>query len=162
MTEVSGNMLKIFSIVLLCLLIPTVASRAQDEIRFDRSELAIETESGRQEFTVEVARSDAQRSRGLMFRESMASDAGMLFVYRRDQSVTMWMENTILPLDMFFIAADGTIMRIVERTVPYSRELISSGGRVRGVLELNAGAADRFGIRTGDRVLHEVFATDGR
>lgn len=156
----NGNMRKIILILVMCVVVPASTSRAQDDVRFDRSELTIETASGRHHFTVEVARTDAQRSRGLMFRERMAPDAGMLFVYRRDQQVTMWMENTILPLDMLFIAADGTITRIFERTVPFSRELISSNGRVRGVLELNAGMADRFGVRVGDRVIHDAFGAE--
>ena len=69
----------------------------------------------------------------------------------------MWMANTLIPLDMLFIGADGRIRKIAKRTVPMSRQSISSGGRVKAVLELNAGTSDRLGIATGDRVVHAIF-----
>lgn len=137
---------------------PAASPGSWSAVSFERSQLAIETAEGRHRFEVELAVTPAQRARGLMFRRSMAPDSGMLFLYDEDAPVTMWMENTILPLDMLFIEADGTIARIVERTVPLSRELISSNGPVRAVLELNAGTARRLGIRQGDRVLHEALA----
>ena len=108
-------------------------------------------------FMVEVARNDAQRGRGLMFRQSMPADQGMLFDFERDQMVSMWMRNTFIPLDMLFIFADGRIHRIEHRTEVESERTISSGVPVRAVLELNAGTAERLGIKPGDRVVHPMF-----
>ena len=131
---------------------------AQQDVVFERSTLSIQTAVGTTlEFDVEIAGTAAQKSRGLMFRREMADDAGMLFPYRRNQVVTMWMANTYLSLDMLFIEADGRIARIEENTIPVSREVISSRTRVRGVLELKAGTARKLGIAVGDRVIHEHF-----
>ena len=92
-----------------------------------------------------------------MYRRSLADDAGMLFVYGSEGMVSMWMRNTFIPLDMLFIAGDGRIVRIAERTVPQSLETISSGRPVIGVLEVNGGTAARLGIQPGDRVLYRAF-----
>lgn len=119
--------------------------------------LEIDGASGKHSFTVEVARDDAQRAKGLMFRQSMAPDHGMLFDFGRDQPVSMWMKNTYIALDMLFLKADGTIHRIAERTEPMSERTISSGGPVRGVLEINAGVSEKLGLRPGDRIIHPLF-----
>jgi uncharacterized membrane protein (UPF0127 family) len=132
-----------------------VSARAQDAVTFDRSTLKIETAGGVHSFDIEVATNDAQRARGLMFRNEMAPDAGMLFVYRRDRVLTMWMANTYLPLDMLFIGGDGRIVSITRNTIPLSRTTISSRKRARAVLELNAGTARRLGINAGDRVVYD-------
>ena len=119
---------------------------------FPKRELVIGSSGGPRHFTVEVATTDAQRQRGLMFRQDMAPDAGMLFLYPSEREITMWMENTVLPLDMIFFAADGRIIRIAERTVPFSTTVIYSEGPARGVVEVNGGTAERLGIRVGDKV----------
>lgn len=136
----------------LVLLVPTLA---QDDVTFERSTLKIETVDAVHSFEIEIAKDDAQRARGLMFRNEMEPDAGMLFIYRRDRVLTMWMANTYLPLDMLFIGADGRIVRIAENTIPLSRTTISSRKRARAVLELNAGTARRLGINAGDRVIYD-------
>jgi uncharacterized protein len=133
---------------------------AQNSITFERSELTIETAGGgTHRFDIELALTEQQKSRGLMFRTEMAADAGMLFVYSRPQVITMWMRNTELPLDMLFIGPDGRIAHIAERAVPRSDRTISSRARVTGVLELNGGTARRLGIAVGDRVLYPAFST---
>lgn len=109
-------------------------------------------------FTVEIASNPEERGQGLMFRESLDRDKGMLFDYGRKRRVSMWMKNTLIPLDMLFIRADGTIANIRERTIPHSLEAISSEGRVRAVLELAGGTVDRLGIEPGDTVRHEIFS----
>ena len=81
----------------------------------------------------------------------------MLFDFGSERTVTMWMKNTYLPLDMLFIKRDGTVARIAERTVPQSLIVISSGTPVQGVLELSSGTVARLGIRPGDRVIHPIF-----
>lgn len=120
--------------------------------------LSIAIQGGqRQSFRVEVARNDADRAQGLMFRRSMPADQGMLFDFGRIEPVAMWMQNTYLPLDMLFIRADGTIARIAANTEPLSTRTIPSGEPVLAVLELNAGTAAKLGIKPGDRVEHPVF-----
>jgi uncharacterized protein len=120
--------------------------------------LSIAMQSGqRQSFRVEVARNDADRAQGLMFRHSMPADQGMLFDFGRVEPVAMWMQNTYLPLDMLFIRADGTIARIAANTEPLSTRTIPSGEPVLAVLELNAGTAAKLGVKPGDRVEHPVF-----
>jgi uncharacterized membrane protein (UPF0127 family) len=119
---------------------------------FPKRELVIGSSGGPRHFVVEVATTDEQRQRGLMFRQDLASEAGMLFLYPSDREITMWMENTILPLDMIFFGSDGRIIRIAERAVPFSTEVIASEGPARGVVEVNGGTAARLGIRVGDKV----------
>ena len=107
---------------------------------------------GGRAFRVELAVTPERRARGLMFRTELAADAGMLFDFGGDRFVSMWMKNTFLPLDMLFITDAGTVARIAKRTVPHSTQAISSRGRVRYVLELNGGTADRLGLKAGDAV----------
>jgi len=158
--------LKRITLVLLVMVVsPVVAlyfvplpAAAQQDVVFPESTLEIETQSGtRHTFRIELAETDPLRQRGLMFRNEMAPDAGMLFTYKRDRVISMWMANTYLPLDMLFIESDGRISRIAESTIPLSRESISSRKRARGVLELNAGTVRRLGLSVGDRVIHERF-----
>jgi len=158
--------LKRITLVFLVVLVsPVVAlyfvplpAAAQQDVVFPESTLEIETQSGtRHTFRIELAETDPLRQRGLMFRNEMAPDAGMLFTYKRDRVISMWMANTYLPLDMLFIESDGRISRIAESTIPLSRESISSRKRARGVLELNAGTVRRLGLSVGDRVIHERF-----
>lgn len=131
---------------------------AQEPMTFDTTELVIETQAGgSHRFTVELALSMRQRSRGLMFREELAPDAGMLFVYPQEQEIRMWMRNTLIPLDMIFVASDGRIVHIAEETVPLSEKVISSGGPARAVIEVGGGTARRLAIRPGDRVRHPLF-----
>ncbi len=119
---------------------------------FPTASLAIATQDGLHEFTVEVATTSPQHAQGLMFRRKMAAGAGMVFVYQEVQRISMWMKNTLIPLDMVFIGDSGKIIKIAERTTPMSQEIIASGGPVKSVLELNGGTASRLGIRPGDRV----------
>jgi uncharacterized membrane protein (UPF0127 family) len=124
---------------------------------FGKSELTIESANGKHHFNIEEAKSEAQMEQGLMFRRSMAPDAGMLFEYEKPQVMTFWMKNTLIPLDMLFIAADGTIADIHERAVPMLLDPINSAMPVLGVLELNGGTVARLGIKRGDHVLHAMF-----
>jgi uncharacterized protein len=120
--------------------------------------LTIVSQAGqRQAFQVEVARNDADRAQGLMFRRSMPADRGMLFDFGRVEPVSMWMQNTYISLDMLFIRPDGSIARVAANTEPLSTRTIGSGEPVLAVLELNAGTAARLGIKAGDRVEHPLF-----
>ncbi len=137
------------------------ADHAPAQIRlrtFEREEMAIMTADGvRHRFQVEMAVSREQHAQGLMYRRRLAEDAGMLFLYGKEWPVSMWMKNTLIPLDMLFIAGDGRIVKIVERTVPHSLETIFSGRAVAAVLEVNGGTVARLGIQPGDRVLYRAF-----
>jgi len=121
--------------------------------------LTIVTAGGPQRFTVEVATTPAQMEQGLMFRPSLAPDAGMLFDYGAPSPAMMWMKNTLIPLDMLFVGADGRIVNIHQRAVPGSLETIAAAAPVRAVVELNGGTAARLGIRPGDRVVFPIFGT---
>jgi hypothetical protein len=123
-------------------------------------ELVIEAASGAHRFTIELATSPEERARGLMYRQELAADAGMLFLYAADQQITMWMKNTLIPLDMLFIAGDGRILNIAQRTIPGSLAAIPSDGPARGVLEVNGGTAARLGIKPGDKVVYPAFTTN--
>ncbi|HUU67297.1 MAG TPA: DUF192 domain-containing protein [Methyloceanibacter sp.] len=117
-------------------------------------ELILETDSGEHRYQVEVATTYGERALGLMFRRTLPDTAGMLFLYDPPQRVGMWMRNTVIPLDMIFISGDGRVHRIQANTEPFSTDLIPSGGEVGGVLELNAGQADKIGLKRGDRVVY--------
>lgn len=123
----------------------------------DSERLFIDTSKGPVGFTVELALTPENRATGLMNRQSMAADHGMLFRFDQTRDVLMWMKNTPLSLDMLFIAENGRIARIAENTVPYSETIIPSGSPVRYVLELNAGTAAKTGVSVGDRVRHRVI-----
>lgn len=123
----------------------------------DLEKLEILTAAGPQVFSVEVMRNDAERAKGLMFRRFMPQDRGMLFDFQAEQPVMMWMRNTIIPLDMVFIARDGKIVNIAENSEPMSETTIPSDGPVTAVLELNAGTAARLAIKKGDSVRHAMF-----
>lgn len=120
--------------------------------------LTIATAKGKVTFAVEVMRTDEERARGLMNRAYLPADRGMLFDFKQPQIATMWMKNTLIPLDMLFIRKDGTIANIAENTEPHSLRTISAIEPVLGVLELNGGTAARLGIAPGDRVEHALFS----
>lgn len=127
---------------------------AQQDMNFDKEPLIIQTAAGKMlHFTVEIAATGDQRAYGLMFRKAMAEDAGMIFDFGVSRRVTMWMENTVLPLDMLFADDRGLITHIKEDATPYSRDIIDSMGEVRYVVEVNAGTARRLDIRPGDRLV---------
>jgi uncharacterized membrane protein (UPF0127 family) len=135
---------------------------AQDgpQPRLPTEKLVIVTRDGtRHDFTVEMALNPDQQMVGLMFRPEVKPDEGMLFDWGTPRESNMWMRNTITSLDMVFIAADGRIHRIAERTVPRSLATVESRGAVRATLELAAGSAERLNLRVGDRVEQRIFGT---
>lgn len=147
-----------FFLVLVLLTGWTNGAATQGSASFERSGLIIETAKGQQHrFDIELAVTPEQQAQGLMFRQQMAPDAGMLFLYDRPQGIAMWMKNTLIPLDMLFVDSKGRITGIEERTVPFSTQTIESPGLASAVLELNAGTAERLGIRVGDRLVHPAF-----
>ncbi|PCJ34868.1 MAG: hypothetical protein COA93_03940 [Alphaproteobacteria bacterium] len=127
------------------------------QITFELGELSILSKGQSHTFDVEVAQSFEQRARGLMFRREMPEKNGMLFLFENNQMVTMWMENTYIPLDIIFLNRKGIITHIVKSAVPESRDYIHSRVPVVSVLELNGGVTDNLNIQVGDIIEHPFF-----
>ncbi|GEO84916.1 MULTISPECIES: DUF192 domain-containing protein [Alphaproteobacteria] len=126
---------------------------AAEAPHFDRAPLTIRTTAGKDvTLDIEWAITPDQREHGLMFREHLDADQGMIFDFGMAREVMMWMKNTPLPLDMLFIAPDGRVMRVVSRTSPYSEAIIASRSPVRYVLEIRGGRAEELGIGAGAMV----------
>jgi len=153
-------MRQVFAFLILLIALPAAApaARAQELVTFERTELAIVTAGGgRHQFKAEWAKSEAQKSRGLMFRKEMPLDHGMLLDYDPPQPAAIWMRNTLIGLDIVFIRADGTIESIFLGAKPRDETSMPSKGAVRAVLELNAGVTRLLGIQPGDKVEHPIF-----
>jgi uncharacterized membrane protein (UPF0127 family) len=145
-------------LVLVALLLSALVSQPAGALEtFKTSELTILTAGGPHKFTIELAITGPEREQGLMFRRSLAPDAGMLFDMDLPTSITMWMKNTFIPLDMLFLDPGGRIVDIHERAVPQSTDIISTRAPARYVIELNGGTAERLGIKIGDRVTSPYF-----
>jgi uncharacterized protein len=147
-----------FALLSLIAIVTVVDGPTAPAMAAEQQTLEIASKSGVHVFSVELAVTDDERARGLMFRKQLPEGQGMLFDFKREQEVSMWMENTYIPLDMIFIRRDGRILRIAENTQPLSRAIISSGGPVLAVLEVIGGTAKKFGIAPGDRVGAPMFA----
>ena len=126
------------------------AAQGRSEAGLDQISLCIQSGDKKHGFTVEMARTPQQQSKGLMFRESLADDRGMLFPYQQPSILSFWMKNTLIPLDIIFIRADGSIESIAANTTPYSLESVSSGEKVSAVLEIRGGLAAQRAIKPGD------------
>jgi uncharacterized membrane protein (UPF0127 family) len=127
----------------------------------DPALLTAVTASGDQEFSIEVADDNDERSRGLMFRRDLPERRGMLFVFETTRRVAFWMKNTPLPLDLIFVGEDGHVLAIMQGE-PFSEAPIAPAGQVRFVLEVHEGKAAELGIRAGDRLRHpEIDAIAG-
>ncbi len=135
--------------VFLGLLLPASA-----EVAFETGTLAITTQAGKRlEFQVEWALTAEQRARGLMERETLADNAGMLFDFGETRMVTMWMANTPLSLDMVFIDESGLVVRVADKTTPFSEAIVGSGKPVRYALEIRGGRAAELGLSAGARLV---------
>ena len=151
-------------LALLCLLTVSTACRAQpaptallELDTFPRSTLTISSASGVQRFDIWIADTPQRETQGLMFVRDLPASQGMLFVNTPPRPMSMWMKNTYIPLDMVFIRADGIVHRIEARTEPLSETVVSSGGPMAAVLELAGGAAERLGLKPGDKVIYPLI-----
>lgn len=122
----------------------------------DPNPLIVDATGGETEFTIEIADSNAERSRGLMYRQDLPKMRGMLFVFEDTRRVAFWMKNTPLPLDLIFIGEDGRV-RTIGRGEPFSEAPIAAAGPVRFVLEVHQDTAAALGISAGDRLRHPVI-----
>ncbi len=145
--------IKFLSAALLSLLAGGATARAAGGLE----RLEIDTASGPHVFQVEVMRTEPELEKGLMFRRFMPKDRGMLFDFKVEQPVTMWMKNTYIPLDMVFMGHDGRVVGIAANAEPLSETIIPSGAPTLGVLELNGGEAAAIDLKVGDRVQHAMF-----
>ena len=128
--------------------------RPQPTLRVEPLEIV--TARGRTRFLVEMAENDRTREIGMMCRTALALNRGMLFDFKTPRDVAFWMHNTLIPLDMVFIGADGLVFSIATAR-PRDDTAIPAGGPVRAVLEIPAGRARELGVLPGDRVLHRIF-----
>ncbi|MBI3444735.1 MAG: DUF192 domain-containing protein [Magnetospirillum sp.] len=127
-------------------------------VSFPKSRLELVTKNGTHHaISVELAQSPEQLSQGLMFRRDLPAGTGMLFDFGTSKPVSMWMKNTLVPLDMLFMDRGGRVVYVEEFAVPGSLQPRGPGEPVLGVLELPAGTARRLGLAPGDRVEHEMF-----
>jgi uncharacterized membrane protein (UPF0127 family) len=146
----------LFARLLLTLLLGfALAPRMAGAAEFQPLEIA--TKSGVRMFSVEMATTDEERAKGLMYRKELPDGQGMLFDFTPEQTISMWMKNTYISLDMIFIGGDGRVTRIAENTETESTKIISSGGPAKAVLEVIAGTARKYGIAPGDQVVHPLF-----
>jgi hypothetical protein len=122
----------------------------------DAEPLVIHAGGSAYKFEVEIVTTPETRAQGLMFREALAANAGMLFIYPGEQPVSFWMKNTLIPLDMLFLKADGSIAHIARNAVPHDETPIDSGAPVKAVLEVKGGTAAALGIKEGDRVEYQT------
>jgi uncharacterized membrane protein (UPF0127 family) len=132
------------------------AARAE-LVTFTKSKLTITTAKGQFPFDIELALTQPQMAQGLMYRRTLAADAGMLFDYGDPQPIAMWMKNTFIPLDMIFVAKDGKVVDLHERAVPLSLDTIESRVPAKAVIEVNAGTIARLGVHVGDTVHYAAF-----
>ena len=133
------------------------ASAPENIEQFPSTQMGIRTHAGLEWFSVWIADSQAREQQGLMFVRWLPHDHGMLFPQAAPQVMTMWMKNTLIPLDMLFIDTQGRIVYIRENTTPQSQDLISTPTPVKAVLELSGGVCARLGIHVGDRIEHRLF-----
>jgi len=125
-----------------------------------QSSMAIlRTDGSQTVFKVELAITPQQQERGLMFRTQLAADAGMLFVWPDSRPISMWMKNTLIPLDMLFVTGEGKIAKIIAKAVPEDLTPLSSDVPVHAVVEIAGGEAERQNIHTGDTVQFSGFST---
>jgi uncharacterized membrane protein (UPF0127 family) len=115
---------------------------------------------GNAQFNVELAITPEQRNVGLMNRASMPISSGMLFIFERPQTLSFWMRNTLIPLDMLFIDAAGVVQHIHHQAVPLDETSILGGDNLTSVLEINGGLAKKLGIIEGSELRHPSFGTD--
>lgn len=118
------------------------------------NQLVLHTAKGKFPFTVEVVDTPKTRAQGLMYRQSLAPDAGMLFDFKEERETAFWMQNTFIPLDMIFVGADGVVRTVHVNARPHDTTAISSQVPVRFVLEIPGGRSEEIGLKPGDRLEH--------
>ncbi len=146
-------------VLLLFIAIPGAWADSEEEVSLVTEPLVIVTQAGKKNlFNVELARTNVERVYGLMYRQTLPEDSGMLFVFPEEEvERSFWMKNTFIPLDILFIKDNGLIHHIHENAIPHDLTPVSSQGPVSKILELNGGMAKKLNIRPGDTVYHALF-----
>ena len=147
----------LLTLLLLAAVAPRVTPAAEELRQFPSSVLSIRTHQSLEWFNVWVADTSERQEQGLMYQKWLPADWGMLFPDQRPRVKSMWMKNTLIPLDMLFIDSKGRIVYIRAHATPESEEIISFPQPVKAVLELSGGSCGRLGIRVGDQVHHPIF-----
>lgn len=132
----------------------TNANADTNKITFQNSSLTIQTKDSEYIFNIEIAVTEKERSRGLMYRKELKQTEGMLFLYPEKQIIKMWMKNTLIPLDMIFINNNGKIIDIFKMTIPKDLTPIGPDVKLKGVLEINGGLSSYLNINKGDFIIH--------
>lgn len=145
--------------MLLKILAPLAALLFVSACTAGEDQLSLQTSTGTYQFIIELADDDAERSRGLMFRQELAANAGMLFDFGNEREVGFWMRNTFIPLDMIFVSEDGIVKNIHARAIPQDPTTIRSGSPVRFVFEIPGGRAEEIGLQVGDVMMHPRVKT---
>ncbi|MBF9029892.1 DUF192 domain-containing protein [Rhodobacterales bacterium HKCCE3408] len=148
--------MRALTLSLALLTLPQLAAAACTDGRVE-----IRGDFGTARFRVEIADDAAERGLGLMNREELAAGAGMLFVYQVEEEVGFWMQNTLIPLDMIFFDATGTVVKVHENAIPLDRTVIRSDFPTQYVLEINGGLASQIGIEPGAELRHPAVDQDG-
>ncbi len=125
---------------------------AQSDAGLKQVRLCIKSGSKTHSYSAELAVTSQEQAQGLMFRKSLADNTGMIFPFPDPKPASFWMKNTVIPLDIIFIRADGSIESVAENTTPYSEAPVTSGEPVKAVLELRGGLTKELGIKPGDKV----------
>jgi hypothetical protein len=146
-----GAVLGTVRLAVVLVLLGAATACSADSTSLPTSPAVLHTAKGDFSFTVELADTDATRERGLMFRSSLAPDAGMLFDFQHEELAQFWMQNTLIPLDMVFIGEDGTVKSIHVNARPMDTTTIPSGVPVRFVLEIAGGRSEEIGLKVGDK-----------
>ena len=140
---------------LLLIFVPENFAIAQSHDPSDH--MLVTTATGKHTFTLEIAKTNEERAKGLMFRKSMPQDHGMLFIFHDARPISMWMKNTLISLDMIFVSGEGMVTSIIQHTTPLSEEIITSDQPAQAVIEVNAGVAQKIGLAPGDKIHHPLF-----
>ncbi len=154
------NMKKFFlcTMIICAAALQSGCSEEEDNKAFEKAHIEIVTpEKEVHRFEVELAETPEQQQLGLMHRESMAGDKGMLFIFSQESNLGFWMKNTLIPLDMLFIDEDGFINHIHPMAKPLDLTTVRSTSPAKAVLEINGGIAEKLGITEGSRVIHPAF-----
>lgn len=145
---------------------PTMAQHSTEQVPIKipapepllRDVITIRTQDNQNfKFNIELALTPQQQARGMMFRNFMAEDSGMLFLFKKEEPRSFWMKNTLIPLDLLFVAKDGEIHHVHSRAKPQDLTQITAKRPAMAVLEIKGGMADILGITPGDKILHPYF-----
>jgi len=155
-----GQTFRLMLVLLWVMFLWSICFAAVAQAQCSNDQITLRGDWGQARFSIEVADNAESRARGLMYRESLPTMAGMLFVYPAPKPVGFWMKNTLIPLDMLFIDPTGTVTSLHHMAIPHDERPIFGGDDTLAVLEINGGLARRMGITAGTQVQHPGLPQD--